>query len=78
MSDSFSSSGGVFLAHVSEAEHVAEMSLVIPDRGRPGLFSDVTYVELDIDRFISLVFQMTSIRFGTFYGNGKVECLRSS
>lgn len=34
--------GDSFLARVSEAEHVAEMSLVVPDRGHPGLFSDVT------------------------------------
>lgn len=56
------------MADVSEAEHVAEMSLVAPDRGHPELFSDVTYVELDLDKLIFLVLQIASIRSGTFCG----------
>lgn len=46
-----------FLSLVSEAERVAETSLVVSDGGHPGLQSDVTCVEL--------VFQMASIRSGT-------------
>lgn len=45
------------MALVSVAGRVAEMSLVAPERGHPGLFSDVTYVRLDSIGFIFMVLQ---------------------